>query len=94
MNGKDFITELSQRTGLSQSKAKKVVHEFWDIIEQAISQKDSVLFLGTGTFKPREQTARVARNPQTREAVMLKPRTTVVFKPSFILLDRLNKHES
>ena len=93
MSGKDFATELSLRTGLSQVKAKKVIYEFWDIVEQVIKKEESINFQGIGTLKPRQQTTRVVRNPQNGEEMMFKPRTTVAFKPSSFLLKRLNNNK-
>lgn len=90
MNKAELITELAERAGLKKQKAAKVLDAYMEIVTEKMSNNEEVVLIGFGTLVPRPQTSRLARNPKTGEPVMIKPRTTVKFKPGKFLLEAMN----
>lgn len=90
MNKTVFTQELATRTGLPLKQSKQVIETFIDLISEQIEQNDSVVFMGFGSFKPRRQASRIARNPKNGEPVMIPTRNNMYFKPGVDLLKRLN----
>lgn len=90
MNKAELIAELAERAGLKKLKAAKVLDAYMEIVTEKMSLKEEVVLIGFGTLVPRPQTSRLARNPKTGEPVMIKPRTTVKFKPGKFLLEAMN----
>jgi DNA-binding protein HU-beta len=90
MNKAELIAELAERAGLKKQKAAKVLDAYMEIVTEKMSNNEEVVLIGFGTLVPRPQTSRLARNPKTGEPVMIKPRTTVKFKPGKFLLEAMN----
>lgn len=90
MNKAELIAELAERAGLKKQKAAKVLDAYMEIVTEKMSNNEEVVLIGFGTLIPRPQTSRLARNPKTGEPVMIKPRTTVKFKPGKFLLEAMN----
>ena len=90
MNKAEMVEALANKTELSKSDAKKVLEAGLEIVIKCMAQKEDLVLVGFGTFSPREQNERVARNPRTGEPVLIQPRTTVKFKPGKYLLETIN----
>ena len=90
MNKAELIAELAEKAGLKKQKAAKVLDAYMEIVTEKMSNNEEVVLIGFGTLIPRPQTSRLARNPKTGEPVMIKPRTTVKFKPGKFLLEAMN----
>ena len=68
--------------GLSNREAARLVETIFDSIKARLSQREKVQITGFGTFAVREKRERRGRNPQTGEEMLIRPRRSVVFKPS------------
>lgn len=90
MNKAELIEALVKKAGVEKQSVKKVLDAYIDVITERLSQKDEVVIVGFGTFTPREQTTRLARNPKTGEPVQIPARTTAKFKPGKFLLEAMN----
>lgn len=90
MNKAQFVEALADKAKLSKRDAKKALEAYMDIVTECMSRKEEIVLVGFGTLLPRPQTSRLARNPKTGTPVMIKPRTTVKFKPGKYLLDAMN----
>jgi len=91
MNKSKLIEQIATDTGMTKTDVKAVINSFIDNATEALQDGDQVVFQGFGTFLPWQQTERPARNPQTGEPVMIKPRTSVKFRAGSDLLKVLNK---
>lgn len=74
-------------------KAAAVVDTLFAIIKETLAGGEEVRITGFGRFLVRFKWARGGRNPRTGEAIVLRPRKTVVFKPSGRLRDRVSQRE-
>ena len=91
MNKSKLIGQIAADTGMTRAAIKAVLNSFIDNTTEALQEGDTVVFQGFGTFLPWEQTERPARNPQTGEPVMIKPRASVKFRAGSDLIKALNK---
>ena len=80
MNKTEFIDEVAVKTGLSKKDAKGEVDAVLEVITEALVKKDSVSFIGFGTFSTAERAARVAKVPGTDKTVNVPATTVAKFK--------------
>ncbi|MDF9828916.1 HU family DNA-binding protein [Parabacteroides sp. PF5-6] len=90
MNKAQFIEALAEKANLSKVDAKKALEGYMAIVTECMTKREEIVLVGFGTLIPRPQSSRLARNPKTGTPVMIKPRTTVKFKPGKYLLEEMN----
>ena len=61
MNKSDFISEVATKSGLNPEKAKDAVEAVLDTITETLKGRDSVNFIGFGSFKTVETRARTTK---------------------------------
>lgn len=93
MNKYDIINQISTDTGLTKAAIKAVLASFFNNTTKALTEDEQIVIQGFGTFMPWQQTERPARNPQTGEPVMIKPRRSVKFRVGSDLLKAMNKKD-
>ncbi|MFC1562848.1 HU family DNA-binding protein [candidate division KSB1 bacterium] len=79
MNKVQLAAEVAKKTGLSKKDSASAVNAIIDVIKKNI--KKGVTLIGFGTFKEVRRKARKGRNPQTGEAIRIKAKNVVKFKP-------------
>jgi DNA-binding protein HU-beta len=90
MTKKDFIEKYAAKTGASKKAAGEYVEAFLETVEEVLMAKDSVQFVGWGTFEVKETAARQGRNPKTGEAIDIPAKKAVKFKVGKKLQDKVN----
>ena len=85
MNKAEFIDAVAAKAGLSKKDAKGAVDAVLDTITEALVKKDSVSFIGFGTFSTAARAAREARVPGTDKTVKVAATTVAKFKVGSIL---------
>lgn len=93
MNKAELIEALANKAGVTKQSAKTMLEAYTDIVTEQLSQKDEIVIVGFGTFTPRSQDTRLARNPKTGVPVQIPSRNTVKFKPGKYLLQAMNTPE-
>lgn len=68
--------------GISNREAARLVEIIFDTIKDRLGEGDKVQITGFGTFVVRQKRERRGRNPQTGEEMVIRPRRSVVFRPS------------
>ena len=68
--------------GISNREAARLVEIIFDSIKNRLGGGEKVQITGFGTFVIRQKRERRGRNPQTGEEMLIKPRRSVVFRPS------------
>ena len=89
-----IINAVFEQAELSRKAAREVVETLLTIIKGTLADEKDVLVSGFGKFQVRRKRARRGRNPQTKEAIELRPRRVVVFHPSGILRQKINDEEA
>ncbi len=81
---------LSEKHGLSKSKAKDIVDDLFAGIETTLLSQGSITFVGFGTFYVKEDKARTGRNPATGNPVEIPAKKSVKFRAGAPLKARVN----
>jgi len=81
-----------QEVGLSRNESADFVERVLEEISSSLEQGETVKVSSFGAFSVREKGGRIGRNPKTGEEVPIKPRRVLVFRPSHVLKDRVNKY--
>jgi len=68
--------------GISSREAARLVEIIFESIKKHLGDGDKVQITGFGTFLIRHKKERRGRNPQTGEEMLIRPRASVVFRPS------------
>ena len=79
MNKQDLIAKIAKDTGSSKAGAAAAVDSMIEGITTSLKKGQSITFVGFGTFKTSQRKARIARNPQTGEAIKVPKRRVVRF---------------
>jgi DNA-binding protein HU-beta len=80
MNKAEFIDAVAAKAGLSKKDAKGAVDAVLDTITESLVKKESVSFIGFGTFTVSERAARTAKVPGTDKTVNVPATTVAKFK--------------
>ncbi|GAB5046115.1 integration host factor subunit alpha [Thermodesulfovibrio sp. TK110] len=91
MTKADLINFIFERVGLPKTEIQKIVETVFDTIKEALKEEEVVKISGFGVFTVRRKGSRIGRNPKTMQAVEIKPRKVVTFRPSGQLKQRIQK---
>ncbi|MBD5207489.1 MAG: HU family DNA-binding protein [Bacteroidales bacterium] len=91
MDNKNFIDELSRRTGFDREKVSGLLEDFSGIISEAIGNEDSIMIPAFGTFEPRKKMERIVVHPLTGNKLLVPPKLSVVFKASSAMKNMLRR---
>ena len=86
-----LVTRLQTQIGMTKPESRQIVERLFAIMKTTLADGEDLLISGFGTFLVRKKNARLGRNPQTKEALMLRARQVVVFKTSGVLREKINR---
>lgn len=89
MNKTEFISAVSEKSGLSKTDAKKAVEAFVETVSQELKTGGKVALLGFGSFSVAEKAARKGINPKTKQPIEIAARKSVKFKAGAELTDQV-----
>ena len=82
MTKAELVEKMAKDAGISKAAAGKTLESFTSNVTKALKKKDGkVTLVGFGTFQKTRRKARKGRNPQTGEAIKIKAKNVVKFKP-------------
>jgi DNA-binding protein HU-beta len=90
MNKADFVSAVSDASGLTKVDAAKAVESMIKVVEKALKKGDNVALVGFGTFAVRKRAARTGRNPRTGAQIKIKASKVPAFKAGKALKDAIN----
>ena len=85
-----LVIRLQTQLGLTKPESRTAVERLFEVIKDTLANGEDLLISGYGKFSVRQKNARRGRNPQTKEALMLRGRKVLVFKASGVLRGRMN----
>lgn len=91
MNNKEYIAELAQRTGYTQSDTQKMVTAVVNLMADGFEQGDSVLIPNFGSFEVRKRLERIVVNPATQQRMLVPPKLVLGFRPVAAVKEVLKK---
>ena len=77
--------------GLIKKQASEYVETLFEMIKEELANGRNVKISGFGTFIVRDKRARMGRNPQSGDPMMITARRVVSFKPSQLLNKEVNR---
>jgi integration host factor subunit alpha len=80
-----------QEVGLSRNESAQLVESVLAEIGDRLVDGDTVKISSFGSFSVRQKGGRIGRNPKTGEEVPIDPRRVLVFRPSHVLKDQINR---
>ncbi len=80
MNKNEFIDAVAAKSGLTKKDSKTALDAVFDTITEALANKDSVAFIGFGTFSTASREARTTKVPGTDRTVNVPATTVAKFK--------------
>ena len=80
-----------QEVGLSRNESADLVEAVIREISDSLVRGNSVKISSFGSFLLRKKGGRMGRNPKTGEEVPIEPRRVLVFRPSHVLKERINR---
>jgi len=86
-----LVTRLQTQIGMTKPESRQIVERLFEIMKTTLADEEDLLISGFGTFLVRQKNSRRGRNPQTKEALMLKARKVLVFKTSKVLREKVNR---
>lgn len=90
MTKKEFIEALTTKGEFAtKAEAERKTKAFLETLAEGIAKHGSVTFVGFGTFKVVERTARVCRNPKTGEEIAVPAKKAIKFKAGKELLETI-----
>jgi integration host factor subunit alpha len=87
----ELAEAVYQEVGLSRIESANLVEAILAEMADAIVAGESVKISSFGSFSVRQKGERIGRNPKTGEEVPILPRKVLVFRPSHVLKDRINR---
>ena len=88
MNNKEFISELSRRSGYSTKDTTRMVSSLLSIMTQELQEGKSISLQGFGTFEVKKKLERISINPATQQRMLIPPKLVLTYKPSITLKEK------
>ena len=80
MNKADLVNSISEKTGISKSKANEVIDALVSSVTESLKNGDKVILVNFGTLSTSLRKARNGRNPKTGESIQIPEKRVVKFK--------------
>lgn len=81
MNKTELVSAVAAQSGLTKKDAERALSAILDTITTTLQNGDKVQLLGIGTFEVKERSARMGRNPLTKEEMLIEAKKLPVFRP-------------
>ena len=91
MNNKEYIAELAQQLGYTQTDTQKMVAAVIEQMGDSFEEGNSVLIPNFGTFEVKKRLERIIVNPGTQQRMLVPPKLVLNFRPKESVKDKLNK---
>ena len=91
MNKTELIAAVAEKTGMTKKDAERAVAATFESISATLAKGDRVQLSGFGIFEVKERSARVGRNPHTKETIEIPATRVPAFKASKALKDNIAK---
>ncbi|WP_374763823.1 integration host factor subunit alpha [Yunchengibacter salinarum] len=87
----DLTESVYETVGLSRNESADLVEAVLEELSSTLVGGENVKISSFGSFLVRQKNGRMGRNPKTGEEVPINPRRVLVFRPSQVMKDRINK---
>lgn len=91
MNKAELINATAEKAGLSKKDTEAAVNAAIEVITTALADSEKVQLVGFGAFEVKARSARIGRNPRTKENIKIPASKIPVFKAGKALKDAVAK---
>ena len=91
MNKTELVASVAEKAGLTKKDSEKAVNAVLATVTESLQKGDKVQLVGFGTFEVRERKARKAKNPQTKDDIVIPETKVPAFKAGKGLKDVVAK---
>ena len=92
MNKAELVAAVAEKTALSKKDSEKAVNAAFEAITEALVAGGKVQLVGFGSFETKERSARIGRNPRTKEEIEIPASRVPAFKAGKALKDAVAKY--
>ncbi len=89
MNNKEFIAELSRKTGYKIEDTQNMVRTAVYEIVDKLTEGETVTVSGLGSFEVKKRMERIITNPGTGQKMLVPPKLVANFKPVSSLKEKI-----
>ena len=82
MNNKEFIAELSRRTGYTAKETSSLMTVLVAEITEQLEDENAITIQNMGTFEVKKKQERVVVNPATQQRRLVPPKLIINFRPT------------
>ena len=87
MNKTELVAAVAEKTGLSKKNSDAAVAAVVDAITESLVNGEKVQLVGFGSFEVKSRSARMGRNPRSKEQIEIPASRVPVFKAGKALKD-------
>lgn len=91
MTKADLVKIIFERVGLPKVEAQNIIETIFETMKRTLSEGESIKIAGFGTFNVKKKRERRGRNPQTGHDLQITARKVVIFKPSNLVKELVEK---
>lgn len=91
MNKAELITAIADDLKLTKRSVEEIINLFCDTVVATLAEGEEVKLTGFGTFEIRKRNERRGVSPQTGEEIVIPSGQTIVFKPSKLLKEKVQR---
>ena len=93
MINKEFLSELSKRSGYTNKETAQLVSSVLNIMTQELQEGNSIALQGIGTFEVKKKAERITFNPGTKQRMLIPPKLVLSYKPSNVLKEKIQNNQ-
>jgi len=87
----DLTEAVYEAVGLSRNESADLVESVLSTVSETLVAGENVKISSFGSFVLRDKGERIGRNPKTGEEVPIEARRVLVFRPSQVMKERIDK---
>lgn len=91
MNNKEFIAELSIRSGYTAKDVSDLLASSLAVMTRHFQEEDNVTIPGFGTFEVKKKKERISFHPLTKQQMLVPPKLVLTFKASASFKDKFKQ---
>jgi len=91
MTKADLVEKVYEKVGYPKRETVELVELVFETMKETLEAGEKLKIAGFGNFTVKQKTDRRGRNPKTGEALTIKARRVLTFKPSIILKATINQ---
>lgn len=89
MNNKEYIAELSSRSGYTQADTQKLVKTVIDEMIRNLTEAEVISIPNFGAIEVKKRLERILVNPSTHQRMLVPPKLILNFRPIASLKEKL-----